>query len=285
MVSKNPAGWAVIVLTGGHSRRMGRDKATLDVGGTTLLDRTLAGVPLGVPVVVAGAEVAVARIGVRFTQEDPPGGGPVAGVEAALDVVAAPIVVVLATDLPLVGALPALLARMLGDADVAVDAVLAVDASGHAQQLCAAYRTDALRRAIAAGGQSAGAAMRSVVGRLTTATLPAARGLAGAADPTWDIDTLEDLHALENLLHQRPTDLEEHDMDNWVDALTRALELPTAVDTETVLDVARDVAHNVERRAAPVTTYLVGVAVGGGMAPEVAVERVRELVQGWSAAE
>lgn len=72
-------------------------------------------------------------------------------------------------------------------------------------------------------------------------------------------------------------------MDNWVDALTRALELPSAVDTETILDVARDVAHNVERRAAPVTTYLVGVAVGGGMTPEVAVERVRELVQGWSA--
>ncbi len=72
-------------------------------------------------------------------------------------------------------------------------------------------------------------------------------------------------------------------MDNWVDALTRALELPSAVDTETMLDVARDVAHNVERRAAPVTTYLVGVAVGGGMNPEVAVERVRELVQGWSA--
>ena len=71
-------------------------------------------------------------------------------------------------------------------------------------------------------------------------------------------------------------------MDSWVDALTRALELPSAVDTDTVLDVARDVAHNVERRAAPVTTYLVGVAVGRGMAPEVAVERVRELVQGWS---
>jgi hypothetical protein len=72
-------------------------------------------------------------------------------------------------------------------------------------------------------------------------------------------------------------------MDNWVEALTRALELPSTVDSDTVLDVARDVAHNVERRAAPVTTYLVGVAVGGGMAPEVAVERVRALVQGWSA--
>ena len=72
-------------------------------------------------------------------------------------------------------------------------------------------------------------------------------------------------------------------MDTWVDALTNALELPSAVDTETVLDVARDVAHNIERPAAPVTTYLVGVAVGGGMNPAVAVERVRALVQGWPA--
>lgn len=71
-------------------------------------------------------------------------------------------------------------------------------------------------------------------------------------------------------------------MDDWVEALTGALELPSAVDTETMLDVARDVAHNIERRAAPVTTYMVGEAVGRGMAPEVAVERVRELLQGWS---
>ncbi|MEO8106928.1 MAG: DUF6457 domain-containing protein [Actinomycetes bacterium] len=71
-------------------------------------------------------------------------------------------------------------------------------------------------------------------------------------------------------------------MDDFVDALTSALELPSAVDTETMLDVARDVAHNVERRAAPVTTYLVGLAVGGGMDQAEAVERVRELVRGYS---
>jgi len=74
-------------------------------------------------------------------------------------------------------------------------------------------------------------------------------------------------------------------MDQWMDALTRTLELPSEVDSDTLLDVARDVAHNVERRATPLTTYLMGVAVGGGMAPEVAVERVRELVNGWTAAD
>ena len=52
-------------------------------------------------------------------------------------------------------------------------------------------------------------------------------------------------------------------MNEWVEALTRVLELPGDVDVKSVLDVARDVAHNVERPAAPISTYLVGVAVGG----------------------
>lgn len=74
-------------------------------------------------------------------------------------------------------------------------------------------------------------------------------------------------------------------MDTWVQQLAAALELPAAVDVDTMLDVARDVAHQVERRATPVTTYLMGVAVGGGMPEEVAVERVRALVEGWSGAD
>jgi hypothetical protein len=72
-------------------------------------------------------------------------------------------------------------------------------------------------------------------------------------------------------------------MDEWVEALTNALELPNDVDIRVVLDVARDVAHNVERPAAPVSTYLVGVAVGRGMSPAVAAERTQELAKGWSA--
>lgn len=72
-------------------------------------------------------------------------------------------------------------------------------------------------------------------------------------------------------------------MDEWIDALARVLELRPDVDVPAVLDVAKDVAHNVERKAAPVSTFLVGVAVGGGMPASVAVERVQELATGWSA--
>lgn len=205
--------WQVVVLTGGGSRRMGRDKATLDVGGASLLDRTLGGIPAEISVVVAGPPLAMDRHGVRFVEEDPLGGGPVAGLEAALTLVTAPVVVVLATDLPLVGALPGALVDALGGDDRShppTDAVLATDASGRPQQLCAAYRTDALRRAIADEGVTHGAAMRSVVARLQTSTISgsdgAGRGDDAEVDPTWDIDTPDDVQRLTELLDQTRID-------------------------------------------------------------------------------
>jgi molybdopterin-guanine dinucleotide biosynthesis protein A len=192
--------WTAVVLTGGSSSRMGRDKASLEVGGATMLAHTLAGIPHEVRVVVAGPEVALPRPA-TFVREDPPGGGPVAGLQAALSVVQAPAVVVLATDLPLVGELPSELAAALADADGAVDAVVAVDAGGRLQHLCAAYRSDPLRDAIAAGGAASGASMRSVLERLRVQPLP-------ASEAVHDVDTPADLDAvretLEGTVHPKP---------------------------------------------------------------------------------
>lgn len=44
-----------------------------------------------------------------------------------------------------------------------------------------------------------------------------------------------------------------------------------------LLDLTRDVAHGVTRVAGPLTTYLVGLAVGAGMSPEEAVATLTEL--------
>jgi molybdopterin-guanine dinucleotide biosynthesis protein A len=202
--------WDVVVLTGGSSRRMGRDKATLRVAGATLLDRTLAGIPTDVGVVVAGPRVPTARHDARFVQEDPPGTGPVAGLHAALAFVGAPVVVVLAADLPLVGRLPELLVAELAQRwesdSEPPEAVLAEDASGRSQQLCAAYLTDALRRAITEGGTVAGAAMRDVISRLRTSTVSAVAIRSWEAEPTWDIDTPEDLQRLVELLEENEAD-------------------------------------------------------------------------------
>jgi len=77
----------------------------------------------------------------------------------------------------------------------------------------------------------------------------------------------------------------------WVATVGDELELAVDADrvTRLVLDLARDVAHSVDRPAAPVTAYLLGLAAGRAdpglsteQATEQAAERIQRLVQGWS---
>lgn len=90
---------AVAVLAGGGSRRMGRDKAAVEVEGRPLLERTLAAAgPVaspGAPVTVIGSpgSPASAALG-RWVPDRRPGQGPLAGLETAL-AVAGPVDVVL----------------------------------------------------------------------------------------------------------------------------------------------------------------------------------------------
>ncbi|KZC95471.1 hypothetical protein AWH51_07865 [Clavibacter tessellarius] len=52
-------------------------------------------------------------------------------------------------------------------------------------------------------------------------------------------------------------------LDHWVHRVAALLELPAQdVDVALVLDLARDAAHGVARPAAPLTTFLLGLAVG-----------------------
>ncbi|HET7488504.1 MAG TPA: DUF6457 domain-containing protein [Acidimicrobiales bacterium] len=53
-------------------------------------------------------------------------------------------------------------------------------------------------------------------------------------------------------------------MDDWLDRFADALGVArlTAEEIDTVLDLARDVAHGTERKNAPLATYLAGRAGG-----------------------
>lgn len=73
-----------------------------------------------------------------------------------------------------------------------------------------------------------------------------------------------------------------NELDAWVAAAAGELGLdPGEVQTKRVLDVARDVAHQVLRPGAPVTAYLMGVAVGRGADPAETAERISELARTW----
>jgi NAD(P)H-hydrate repair Nnr-like enzyme with NAD(P)H-hydrate epimerase domain len=61
-------------------------------------------------------------------------------------------------------------------------------------------------------------------------------------------------------------------LDAWIEELASALGVDAgALDRDLLLDVARDAAHAVARPAAPLTTFLVGLAAGrnGGDAAAV----------------
>ena len=77
-----------------------------------------------------------------------------------------------------------------------------------------------------------------------------------------------------------------NELDRWVAAASAELGLdPAEVESKVVLDVARDVAHQVLRPGAPVTAYLIGVAVGRGADPADAAARISALALSWPTAE
>ncbi len=66
----------------------------------------------------------------------------------------------------------------------------------------------------------------------------------------------------------------------FVELACGELELSVSdVDTALVLDLAREVAHNTVRPAAPVSAYLLGLAVGRGGDPAELAARLTALAQ------
>ncbi|WGL52429.1 DUF6457 domain-containing protein [Nocardioides sp. BP30] len=66
---------------------------------------------------------------------------------------------------------------------------------------------------------------------------------------------------------------------DWIDELCDVLDIDADVDEGLILDLAKTVATNVERPAAPVSAYLLGVAVGRTDASGADTERLAALAQ------
>jgi hypothetical protein len=70
-------------------------------------------------------------------------------------------------------------------------------------------------------------------------------------------------------------------MQNWVDTVCAELHLPSDLNVDVILDVARVAAHSVERPAAPVTTFLLGMSVAGGSDLNEAAAKIQKLAETW----
>jgi hypothetical protein len=70
-------------------------------------------------------------------------------------------------------------------------------------------------------------------------------------------------------------------MDKWIKAVQKELAISVEVDQESILNLARDAAHTIERKAAPITTFLLGIAVAGGVDPKKGAKQIEVLARNW----
>jgi molybdopterin-guanine dinucleotide biosynthesis protein A len=253
--------WTALVLAGGRGSRLGNDdKAAITIGGMSALDHLLSSLPERVPVGVVGPKYPTSRP-VIFRREWPIHGGPVAGIAAGLEAVST-VTALLAVDMRFARGLLQRLIAEFASFDAA--AMVPVDGSGFRQPVCAVVRAEALRGALRQLGDPDGRSLRDLM-----SLIDIHERHVGEAEVRWveDIDTPDDLRRARSSrtpfmvaagTHETTTDEQgvKPMMKTWIDAVCAELNLPPDVNVDVILDVARVAAQNVERPAAPVTTFL-----------------------------
>jgi molybdopterin-guanine dinucleotide biosynthesis protein A len=185
-----------VILTGGSAVRLdGTDKASIELGGLTLLEHALGALVDADEVVVVGDPVPTTRP-VTFTREDPPGGGPAAGLLAGMRCFARrpTWLVALAVDMPLVTSWTVRRLREGAQRDPALDGAALIDEGRRIQYLCAVYSFAALEAARPPYGEEHGMAMKNLIAGLRVVHVPA------VGSETQDVDTWADLMRLRETL-------------------------------------------------------------------------------------
>ncbi|MDD5301064.1 MAG: molybdenum cofactor guanylyltransferase [Gallionella sp.] len=188
-------GCTAIVMAGGDSSRMGRDKANVTLGEKTLLQTVSATMQQLFPQVVIS--VRQPRTGIDLPQvcDELPNGGPLAGLVASLGKITTPWAFMVACDMPFV--VPEVI-ELLAGYRLQHQAVVPV-VHGHPQPLAAFYAASCLAplRASLAAQQKG---LRDVIKQLDVRYVDEAEMLK--ADPHlrsfFDLDTPQDVEAAMN---------------------------------------------------------------------------------------
>ena len=193
----------VVVAAGGRAERYGAgDKLAADLGGRTLLERTLAALPAHAAVVCVGPTVPTSRP-VTWVREDPPHSGPLAAVAAGVPGLPREVtaVALVGGDMPAAGRLLPSLAYALAASGTGAppasrpdpgpaQCALAVDPSGQRQPLLSVWRRDRLETRLAALAPVADQPVRVLLDGIVVREVPAPTSL------TADVDTQDDLARL-----------------------------------------------------------------------------------------
>jgi molybdopterin-guanine dinucleotide biosynthesis protein A len=165
-------GLSGVVLSGGTAARLGGiDKSGLELDGRTLLEWSVDAFADADEVVVVGPEASATPRPVTFTREDPPRGGPVAGLLSGVDALrrTPAMIGVLAVDMPHVTAATV---RRLRAAAVGHDGAFLLDRDGR-RQLAGVVLADRLAAVRPPPGQAHGMSLRALLADLDLVGVPA----------------------------------------------------------------------------------------------------------------
>ena len=170
----------------------GVDKPMVEVGGVPMLVHVLAAVADARVCVVVGPQRTLPapqrRTPVRWVREDPPLGGPVAALAAAVPMLESDLVVLAAADMPwFAGAVQPLLAAAQ---DTSADVVL-LSADGRLNYLAAVWRRAGLTAQLTGLGSAANVSMRALYRHVRNCPVPDPHGWGR------DYDSWEELRAVQ----------------------------------------------------------------------------------------
>jgi len=178
----------IVLLTGGTSRRFGSDKSQALINGRSIIDFIVASIPDSMPLIIVGPDPKTSNDrDFTVVSENPPGGGPVAGLMAGLAQAKFDLLILLATDMPFALNYVLSLIDLLEKED---DAILFQDSEGFLQPLAGLYRKSALVNRFIELGDPTGESMRRFISTLKIQAVAMTQEVETAFI---DIDTPADL--------------------------------------------------------------------------------------------
>jgi molybdopterin-guanine dinucleotide biosynthesis protein A len=189
------------------------------------------------------------------------GGGPAAGIWSGLTSVTSEYVFISAADQTLSSdTVSTLIAAALGR-----DGAWAIRSDGNGQPLCACVRTELLRDLLT----STQGVNQSPLRLLSSLQMV---GVNVNPDQVVDFDTWQDVAKAVN-----GSEAMDQITQMWMTRVATLLDVdPHEVLTSELLDLTREVAHGVERKSAPLTTFLLGYAAGKD---SLSPDDVRKLIE------
>lgn len=254
-----------IIVAGGSAARMGgADKALLPLGlgGNALIADVIQSCPGNVFIVGYPREIGtVANKLVTWVADLNPGGGPAAGIWSGLTKVSSEYVFISAADQTLS---PETVGKLIAAA-MGNDGAWAIRSDGSGQPLCACVRSEMLRELLAPT-QGVNQSPLRLLSNLEMV------GVTVNPNQVVDFDTWQDVAKA-----VKGSDAMDQITQMWMARVATLLNVDShEVLTSELLDLTREVAHGVERKSAPLTTFLLGYAAGKD---SLTPDEVRKLIE------